>query len=180
MTVDKRRSVGGMFEEAFELIERIGLWNTRNANRHEETSELLDWLERARHFDDPVRYCTADDLGLPPRVVSQKDHIQSLAKEVIESAFTRVHIQHKGETISVWVNFYDDWDPMGWVVIAISGDPLRGRQEYDRPGYDYDPQMFYEQRPKSEPVKQCPGCKMAIYDQAARDGWCTNCNPDEP
>lgn len=26
-------------------------------------------------------------------------------------------------------------------------------------------------------VRQCPGCSMAIYDDAAKDGWCTNCKP---
>ena len=26
-------------------------------------------------------------------------------------------------------------------------------------------------------VVTCPGCKSAIYDDAARDGWCTDCNP---
>lgn len=25
----------------------------------------------------------------------------------------------------------------------------------------------------------CPGCKMAIYDLAAAEGWCTDCNPKE-
>jgi len=34
------------------------------------------------------------------------------------------------------------------------------------------------ERPVSEfEGKTCPGCKMAIYDKAADDGWCTDCDP---
>ena len=29
-----------------------------------------------------------------------------------------------------------------------------------------------------QPV-ECPGCHLALYDQAAIDGWCTDCNPEE-
>jgi hypothetical protein len=28
------------------------------------------------------------------------------------------------------------------------------------------------------PRNECPGCFITIYDLAAKDGWCTNCNPD--
>lgn len=27
------------------------------------------------------------------------------------------------------------------------------------------------------PRNECPGCFSAIYDLAAKDGWCTDCNP---
>jgi len=27
--------------------------------------------------------------------------------------------------------------------------------------------------------KECPGCHLAIYEQAAIDGWCTDCNPNQ-
>jgi len=26
-------------------------------------------------------------------------------------------------------------------------------------------------------IVHCPGCRCVLYDLAARDGWCTNCNP---
>lgn len=28
------------------------------------------------------------------------------------------------------------------------------------------------------PRNECPGCFMAIYEGAAKDGWCTDCNPN--
>ena len=30
---------------------------------------------------------------------------------------------------------------------------------------------------KLPPRDKCPGCFVAIYDRARKDGWCTGCNP---
>ncbi len=42
--------------------------------------------------------------------------------------------------------------------------------------------LFLLERAESTPgeskVKTCPGCHSAIYDDAAKNGWCTDCNPN--
>ena len=33
---------------------------------------------------------------------------------------------------------------------------------------------------KPAPRSECPGCFSAIYDLARKDGWCWDCNPENP
>lgn len=179
MTLRREAILRTLLEQGVELAERIGVTNARDAKRYEEAGELRDWIDRVGLSENlAARRCTAHDLGLPPLVVSEKERIQNQVREIFENAATRIHVQKKGETISVWANFYEGYHPDGWMVFAISGDP-DAHQDYDLPGRDYIPHRLYEDRPADpDSVKQCPGCKMAIYDDAALDGWCTNCNPN--
>ncbi len=55
------------------------------------------------------------------------------------------------------------------------------RDETAEPGYpSHDVAQEAPEPTTEQPIVTCPGCQMVLYDQAAIDGWCTDCNPDQP